>query len=233
MNKEEVKIAIKDKSPQDVLSYLAQNFEGEIVFSTSFGWEDQVISDMIFSENLPIKVFTLDTGRMFTETYYTWSRTLEKYQKPIIAYYPNEQKLQTMISLKGPSSFYDSVENRKECCGIRKVEPLNRALKDQKIWITGIRADQSANREDMDWVEWDEAHQLVKVHPIFNWTLEDVKAYVKEKNVPYNPLHDKGFPSIGCQPCTRAVADGEDFRAGRWWWEDASKKECGLHETKA
>ena len=168
---------------------------------------------------------------MFTETYYTWSRTLEKYQKPIHAFYPNEEKLQTMISLKGPSSFYNSVENRKECCGIRKVEPLNRALKDQKIWITGIRADQSPNREDMDWVELDEAHQLIKVHPIFNWTLEDVKAYVKEKNVPYNPLHDKGFPSIGCQPCTRAVQEGEDFRAGRWWWEDASKKECGLHEV--
>ena len=231
MNKEDIEIAIKDKSPQEVLSYLAQNFEGEIVFSTSFGWEDQVISDMIFSANLPIKVFTLDTGRMFTETYYTWSRTLEKYQKPIHAFYPNEEKLQTIVSLKGPSSFYDSVENRKECCGIRKVEPLNRALKDQKIWITGIRADQSPNREDMDWVELDEAHQLIKVHPIFNWTLEDVKAYVKEKNVPYNPLHDKGFPSIGCQPCTRAVQEGEDFRAGRWWWEDASKKECGLHEV--
>jgi phosphoadenosine phosphosulfate reductase len=233
MNIEDIKIAIKDKSPQEVLSFLAQNFVGEIVFSTSFGWEDQVISDMIFSQNLPIKVFTLDTGRMFTETYYTWGRTLEKYQKQIHAYYPKEQKLQEMITLKGPSSFYDSVENRKECCGIRKVEPLNRALKSKKIWITGIRADQSPNREDMDWVENDEAHQLIKVHPIFNWTLDDVKAYVKEKNVPYNPLHDKGFPSIGCQPCTRAVADGEDFRAGRWWWEDASKKECGLHETKA
>jgi phosphoadenosine phosphosulfate reductase len=233
MNIEEIKSAIKDKSPQEVLSFLAQNFEGEIVFSTSFGWEDQVISDMIFSQNLPIKVFTLDTGRMFTETYFTWNRTLEKYQKPIHAYYPNEQKLQEMISLKGPSSFYESVENRKECCGLRKVEPLNRALKNQKIWITGIRADQSANREDMDWVELDEAHQLIKVHPIFHWTLDDVKSYVSEKNVPYNPLHDKGFPSIGCQPCTRAVAEGEDFRAGRWWWEDASKKECGLHDIRA
>jgi phosphoadenosine phosphosulfate reductase len=233
MNIEEIKSAIKDKSPQEVLSFLAQNFEGEIVFSTSFGWEDQVISDMIFSQNLPIKVFTLDTGRMFTETYFTWNRTLEKYQKPIHAYYPNEQKLQEMISLKGPSSFYESVENRKECCGLRKVEPLNRALKNQKIWITGIRADQSVNREDMDWVELDEAHQLIKVHPIFHWTLDDVKSYVREKNVPYNPLHDKGFPSIGCQPCTRAVAEGEDFRAGRWWWEDASKKECGLHDIRA
>jgi phosphoadenosine phosphosulfate reductase len=233
MNTKDIKIAIKDKSPQEVLAFLAHNFEREIVFSTSFGWEDQVISDMIFSQNLPIKVFTLDTGRMFTETYYTWNRTLEKYQKPIHAYYPNEEKLQEMVSLKGPSSFYESVENRKECCGIRKVEPLRSALKNQKIWITGIRADQSANRQDMDWVEQDEVHQLIKVHPIFNWTLDEVKVYVNEKSVPYNPLHDKGFLSIGCQPCTRAVAPGEDFRAGRWWWEDASKKECGLHETKS
>lgn len=232
MKIDELRKAIEGLNPEDVLALLAKEFAGEIVFSTSFGWEDQVISDLIFSNDLDIEVFTLDTGRMFTETYYTWSRTLEKYQKPIHAYYPNEQKLQEMISLKGPSSFYDSVENRKECCGIRKVEPLNRALRGQKIWITGIRAEQSPNRENMDWVEWDEAHQLIKVHPIFHWTLDEVKAYVKEQNVPYNPLHDKGFPSIGCQPCTRAVALGEDFRAGRWWWEDASKKECGLHETK-
>ena len=136
-----------------------------------------------------------------------------------------------MVTEKGPSSFYESVENRKECCGIRKIEPLNRALEGYEIWITGIRAEQSVNRENMDWVEWDEVHHLVKVHPIFNWTLDDVKAYVKENNVPYNPLHDKGFPSIGCQPCTRAVQPGEDFRAGRWWWEDQSKKECGLHEV--
>ncbi|MFC5284936.1 phosphoadenylyl-sulfate reductase [Pedobacter alpinus] len=231
MNIEEIKQAIKSLSPQEVLAYLAHKFEGEIIFSTSFGWEDQVISDMIFSQNLPIKVFTLETGRLFTETYYTWNRTLEKYGKEIHAFYPDKEKLEAMVTKKGPSSFYESVENRKECCGIRKVEPLNRALLGNKIWITGIRADQSANREDMDWVEWDEAHQLVKVHPIFNFSLDDVKAFVKEKNVPYNPLHDKGFPSIGCQPCTRAVQAGEDFRAGRWWWEEASKKECGLHET--
>lgn len=233
MKIEELRKAIEGLNTEDVLALLAKEFADEIVFSTSFGWEDQVISDLIFSKDLDIKVFTLDTGRMFTETYYTWNRTLEKYQKPIHAYYPNEQKLQIMISAKGPSSFYDSVENRKECCGIRKVEPLNRALKNQKVWITGIRAEQSPNRENMDWVEWDEAHQLIKVHPIFHWTLDKVKAYVKENNVPYNPLHDKGFPSIGCQPCTRAVAPGEDFRAGRWWWEDASKKECGLHDLEA
>lgn len=225
----EIKDLIKGFSPQQALGVLANKFVGDIVFSTSFGWEDQVISQMIFSENLPIDVFTLDTGRLFTETYYVWNRTLETYQKPIHTYFPDAQLLQEFVTEKGPNSFYESVENRKTCCGIRKVEPLNRALANKKVWITGIRADQSANREDMDWVEWDEAHQLVKVHPIFNWTLEDVKQYVSENHIPYNPLHDKGFPSIGCAPCTRAVAPGEDFRAGRWWWEDQSKKECGLH----
>ena len=230
MNREnEIKELIKGLSAEDALAVLAKEFAGDIVFSTSFGWEDQVISHMIFSQNLPIDVFTLDTGRLFAETYYVWNRTLETYQKPIHTFYPDAQLLQNFVTEKGPNSFYDSVENRKTCCGIRKVEPLNRALKDKKIWITGIRAEQSANRTDMDWVEWDEAHQLVKVHPIFSWTLDEVKSYVSSKGIPYNPLHDKGFPSIGCAPCTRAVAPGEDFRAGRWWWEDQSKKECGLH----
>ena len=225
----EIKELIKGLSAEESLAVLAREFAGDIVFSTSFGWEDQVISHMIFSENLPIDVFTLDTGRLFTETYYVWNRTLETYQKPIHTFYPDAQLLQNFVTEKGPNSFYESVENRKTCCGIRKVEPLNRALKDKKIWITGIRAEQSPNRTDMEWVEWDEAHQLVKVHPIFSWSLEDVKAYVSNNHIPYNPLHDKGFPSIGCSPCTRAVAPGEDFRAGRWWWEDQSKKECGLH----
>ena len=234
MNKaEEIQHLIKGFTPQEVLAFLADKFQWEIIFSSSFGWEDQVLTDMIFGKDLPIKVFTLETGRLFPETYYTWNRTLEKYQKTIHAFYPDQLKLEKMVNDKGPSSFYESVENRKECCSIRKIEPLKRALVGQKIWITGIRADQSANRENMDWVEWDEANQLVKVHPIFYWTLDEVKAYVHQNNVPYNPLHDKGFPSIGCQPCTRAVQPGEDFRAGRWWWEDQSKKECGLHDVKA
>ncbi|RRN76217.1 phosphoadenylyl-sulfate reductase [Pseudoxanthomonas sp. SGD-10] len=227
----EIKELIKGLSPQQALKVLAERFEGEIVFSTSFGWEDQALSHMIFTGNLPIQVFTLDTGRLFPETYYVWNRTLETYQKPIETFFPNEQLLQQFVTQKGPNSFYDSVENRKTCCGIRKVEPLNRALKDKKVWITGIRAEQSANREGMEWLEWDEVHQLVKVHPIFDWSLEDVKKYISENHIPYNPLHDKGFPSIGCAPCTRAVREGEDFRAGRWWWEDQSKKECGLHST--
>ncbi|NVM63399.1 phosphoadenosine phosphosulfate reductase [Mucilaginibacter sp. SG538B] len=218
-------------SPVEALTKLAELFPGEVVFSTSFGWEDQVISHMIFANNLPIKVFTLETGRLFRETYSVWAATMNRYQKPIHAYYPNNELLEEMVSKKGPNSFYESVENRKECCGIRKIEPLKRALKGNKIWITGIRAEQSVNRHDMHDLEWDEQNQLVKFHPIFSWTLDEVKAYIKQYNIPYNSLHDKGFPSIGCMPCTRAVAEGEDFRAGRWWWEDQSKKECGLHET--
>lgn len=230
---EHVEKLIKGKQPQEVLRVLGEEFRGEIAFSTSFGWEDQVITDMIFSEDLPIDVFTLDTGRLFKETYSVWNRVRERYKKNILVYYPDRVRLEAMLSEKGPNSFFESVENRKECCGIRKVEPLNRALKGKKIWITGIRADQSANREQMNWVEWDEVHQLIKVHPIFFWSLNDVKDYVRENNVPYNALHDKGFPSIGCAPCTRAIRPGEDFRAGRWWWEDQSKKECGLHITSA
>ncbi|UEG54362.1 phosphoadenylyl-sulfate reductase [Mucilaginibacter daejeonensis] len=218
--------------PLSALHWLADEFPGKVVFSTSFGWEDQVITHMIFKNKLPIRVFTLETGRLFPETYYVWNRTMEMYEAPIHAYYPQQEALERMVNAKGPSSFYESVENRKECCGIRKIEPLKRALSGNTVWITGIRAEQSPNRQDMENVEWDAGNQLVKFHPIFDWTLDEVKQYIKENNVPYNSLHDRGFPSIGCQPCTRAVQPGEDFRAGRWWWEDQSKKECGLHSVQ-
>jgi len=218
-------------APVDALSFLAKMFPGQVTFSTSFGWEDQVITHIIFSNNLPIKVFTLETGRLFPETYYVWNRTMEIYGKTILAYYPKNDRLEQMVNAKGPNSFYESVENRKECCGIRKVEPLNRALSGNKCWVTGIRAEQSVTRLLMDDVEWDEQHNLIKFHPLYSWTLDEVKEYIKKNNIPYNTLHDRGFPSIGCAPCTRAVQPGEDFRAGRWWWEDQSKKECGLHET--
>lgn len=228
---ENIKNEIDGLQPVEALALLANKFPGEIVFSTSFGWEDQVITHMIFTNDLPIKIFTLETGRLFPETYYVWNRTMEMYGKPIHAYYPNNELLEQMVNAKGPSSFYESIENRKECCGIRKVEPLNRALSGNKCWVTGIRAEQSANRQFMGNLEWDEQHNLIKFHPIYDWTLDQVKEYIRVHNVPYNTLHDRGFPSIGCQPCTRAVQPGEDFRAGRWWWEDQSKKECGLHEV--
>jgi len=227
----EVMGLIKDQQPAEALAQLAARFPGNVVFSTSFGLEDQLITHLIFENNLPIRVFTLETGRLFQETYYTWNRTLERYQKNIEAYFPDTHAVQQLITQKGPSSFYESVENRKECCRIRKIEPLHRALSGAECWITGIRADQSDNRQGMSDVEWDSTNGLLKFHPIYHWTLDEVKAFVKVNNIPYNPLHDKGFPSIGCAPCTRAVREGEDFRAGRWWWEDQSKKECGLHAS--
>ena len=212
-----------------VLVHLTNQWPDKVCFSTSFSYEDQVITDLILSNEIPIKIFTLDTGRMFSETYSVWKKTNDRYATKIEAYFPDRVAEETLMTTKGPYSFYDSVENRKECCGIRKVEPLNRALKGQKIWITGIRAEQSANRQRMPQLEWDAAHDLFKFHPLMDWTFEEVKQYVKDNHVPYNPLHDRGFVSIGCQPCTRAIQEGEDFRAGRWWWEDNSKKECGLH----
>ncbi|NIJ53198.1 phosphoadenylyl-sulfate reductase [Dyadobacter arcticus] len=221
--------AIEGKSETESLAILADLFPGEVVFSTSLGYEDQVITDFIWKNNLNITIFTLDTGRLFAETYMTLQKTNNRYDSKVKVYYPQTTAVEELVSTKGPLSFYDSVENRKECCFIRKVEPLNRALKGARIWVTGIRAEQSGNRHDMPQLEWDEAHQLVKFHPILNWNFEEVKHYVKSNGLPYNPLHDKGFVSIGCAPCTRAIQEGEDFRAGRWWWEDESKKECGLH----
>ena len=220
---------ISGKTPEEAVTLLAKEFLGKIVFSTSFGLEDQAITHIVFSKNIPIKVFTLDTGRLFPETYSVWSSTREKYGKNIESFSPNEQAVQKLVSEKGPNSFYESVENRIECCHIRKVEPLQRALKGNEVWITGIRKEQSTHRNIFSSVEWDEKNNIVKFHPLFDWSFEEVKGFINKNNVPYNALHDKGFPSIGCQPCTRAVKEGEDTRSGRWWWEDANKKECGLH----
>lgn len=211
------------------LRNIANAFPGQVVFSTSFSWEDQVITHFIFSNHLPIEVFTLDTGRMFPETYSTWSSTLQQYQQPITAYYPDATALQQFVEAKGPNSFYESIDNRKQCCFIRKVEPLQRALRNKKVWITGIRAAHSPNRHDLTQVEWDGGNQVVKYHPLLHWSTDELVAFVHNNHIPYNPLHDRGFVSIGCAPCTRAVKPGEDFRAGRWWWENADKKECGLH----
>lgn len=214
----------------DVLKKLVLDFPGGVTFSSSFSYEDQVITHEILSNDLPISIFTLDTGRLFAETYSVWSSTNERYQAHIEAYFPNDQHLQEFVATKGPNSFYESVDNRKTCCYIRKVEPLKRALAGKSVWVTGLRAEHSAARHDLQTIEWDEANKVIKYHPILHWTTEEVKQYINKYNVPYNVLHDKGFVSIGCAPCTRAIKPGEDFRAGRWWWEDSSKKECGLHE---
>lgn len=221
--------SIAGRNTEEALSLLSKNFPNKIIFSTSFGLEDQVITHIIFSKNIPIKIFTLDTGRLFPETYSVWSRTKEIYNKNISSYSPYTETIQNLVSEKGPNSFYESVENRQECCYIRKVEPLKRALKGNEIWVTGIRKEQSASRNNLSPVEWDENNHIIKYHPLFDWGFEEVKSFISKNHVPYNPLHDKGFPSIGCQPCTRAVKPGDDPRSGRWWWEDATKKECGLH----
>ncbi len=213
------------------LTALVQAFPGQVTFSSSFSFEDQVITHDILSNNLPISIFTLDTGRLFAETYSVWNSTNDRYKTSVKAWYPKHDLLQEFVAAKGPNSFYESVENRKACCYIRKVEPLQRALAGNKVWVTGLRAEHSAARHELQQVEWDETNQVIKYHPLLHWTTEALQAYIKKHNIPYNPLHDRGFVSIGCAPCTRAIKPGEDFRAGRWWWEDADKKECGLHES--
>lgn len=213
----------------DGLRLAAAEFPGKVVFSTSFSFEDQAITHAILDAKLPVEIFTLDTGRMFAETYSVWNSTNERYQTHIKAFYPDQSALEKFVEEKGPNSFYESVDNRKSCCYIRKVEPLKRALAGKELWITGLRAEHSPDRKDLPMVEWDESNQVIKYHPLLHLTTEQVREYIKENKVPYNPLHDRGFVSIGCAPCTRAIKPGEDFRAGRWWWEDADKKECGLH----
>ena len=211
------------------LMELTSLFQGKIIFTTSLGIEDQVITHIIFSNNLNIKVATLDTGRLFPQTYDVLSNTIIKYKKTIDIYFPDYEAVEKLVTEKGPYSFYQSVENRKECCGIRKIVPLNRALTNMECWISGIRAEQSENRSKMDWIEYDEHKGMFKFYPLFSWSMNEVISFIKENNIPYNALHDKGFVSIGCEPCTKAIKPGEDFRAGRWWWENDGSKECGLH----
>ncbi|MBF9254211.1 phosphoadenylyl-sulfate reductase [Pontibacter sp. 172403-2] len=211
------------------LRYLADKFSGTIAFSSSLGIEDQLVTHYIFDNKLPIRVFTLDTGRLFNETYTLLHRTNQRYDQKIEVYFPKHEAVEQLLHNKGPQSFYESLENRKECCFIRKVEPLKRALQGVQVWVTGLRADQSDNRQSMQLLEWDDNFKVIKYNPLLDYTLDDVRAAIKEHNIPYNTLHDKGFVSIGCAPCTRAIREGENFRAGRWWWEDNSKKECGLH----
>lgn len=200
-----------------------------VAFSSSLSWEDQVITDLIFRNDLPIRVFTLDTGRLFPETYSVLSATRTHYQNDIEVFFPKHESVENMMQEKGPMSFYDSIENRKECCFIRKVEPLNRALQDADVWITGIRSEHSENRSELGLQEWDESRKIHKIQPLYDWSLDEVREYLRANQVPVNVLQNRGFISLGCQPCTRAVREGESFRAGRWWWEENSKKECGLH----
>lgn len=202
---------------------------GRIVFTTSFGVEDQAIAHFIGRAGLDIEVATLDTGRLYPETYDVWMRTEAWYGLKIGAFFPERAAVETLLGEQGPNGFRASIEARKRCCGVRKLEPLARALAGATIWVTGLRAEQSENRAGLAMVEADAGRGLLKVAPLFDWSRETLAAFVRAENVPYNELHDRGFPSIGCAPCTRAVRMGEPERAGRWWWEDEARKECGLH----
>ena len=226
---ENLLLQLEGLNPQEGIALVCDLFPGEVVFSTSLGQEDQAITEIIAKNNLPVEIFTLDTGRLFYETYDLMARTTSRYGLDIKTYYPNTQSIEEFVRTKGINSFYESVENRKTCCFIRKVEPLKRALDGQKVWITGLRAEQSTNRHGMKLVEWDEGNQILKFNPLLHWTMDELLTYIKENKIPYNPLHDKGFVSIGCAPCARAVTPGEDIRSGRWWWENPDSKECGLH----
>jgi phosphoadenosine phosphosulfate reductase len=214
----------------DSIKLLSESINQKIVFSTSFGMEDQVLLHAIASQNIKnIEIFTLDTGRLFPETYDLWDKSLQQYSISIKSYNPNAIQIEEYVRDNGINPFYASVNLRKQCCHIRKVEPLNRALAGAKIWITGLRSEQSDNRNGLNLIEWDDHFQVYKYNPLLHWTTSEVKDYILKNGVPYNPLHDKNFVSIGCAPCTRAIKEGENFRDGRWWWENESKKECGLH----
>ena len=216
-------------TPQEILEFFTVEFSDRLCFSSSMGAEDQVITAMLVKVNPGIRIFTLDTGRLFTETLNLIHETRKHYNVNIEVFFPDYRLVQEMVNAKGINLFYDSVENRKQCCNIRKMEPLKRAFEGMQAWITGIRKDQTMNRFNTAVVEWDEGNGLVKINPLYRWSEKMVWDYIHTHHVPYNELHDKGFPSIGCQPCTRAVVPGEDSRAGRWWWEDQGHKECGLH----
>ncbi|TYQ28323.1 phosphoadenylyl-sulfate reductase [Pseudanabaena sp. UWO311] len=221
---------LKDKTPQEVLTWALGNYD-KISLASSFGAEDVTLIDMIAKIKPDANVFTLDTGRLNAETYEVIAKVQQKYpQLQLRIMFPQAEAVEQMVSDKGINLFYDSVENRKQCCFIRKVEPLGRATKDLDAWITGLRRDQTANRSTMETVELDGDRNIAKINPLIDWTNEQVWEYIHANDVPYNALHDQNFPSIGCAPCTRAVEAGEDLRAGRWWWE-MSNQECGLHVT--
>ena len=202
-------------------------------FACSFGAEDMVLLDLIAAHARHIEVFTLDTGRLPAETYALMDQVCDRYSVPLRIYFPNRDDVEAWVEQNGINGFYRSVAQRKQCCHIRKVVPLGRALRGKKAWVTGLRREQSATRQAFEEREWDASSQIFKFSPLLEWTADEVWSYIRSRSVPYNALHDHGYPSIGCAPCTRAVAPGEDVRAGRWWWEEPEGKECGLHADRS
>ncbi len=221
---------MQGKTPQEIIAFFLNYFNKKIALSTSMGLEDQVLTHMMSEIDKTAKFFTLDTGRLFPETYDLIDLTAKKYNITIEIFFPDPADVEKMVAEKGINLFYDSIENRKLCCQLRKIKPLIRATRNLEAWITGLRRGQAVTRKNLNTVEWDEANGLVKINPLIDWSEKQVWDYVNQHNVPVNPLHKKGFASIGCQPCTRAIEPGEDIRAGRWWWENPETKECGLHK---
>ena len=219
-------------SPEQLLRYFIEKFPDRLVLASSMAAEDQVLTDMIVKINPATSIFTLDTGRLPQETYDTIVATQEHYGIKIRVLFPDYSQVEKMVEKHGSNLFFESVHNRKLCCHIRKIEPLKRGLQDKDVWVCGLRKEQSVTRSDLEPIQWDEQFGLIKLSPLLNWSTDQIWDYIRKNDVPYNALHDKGYPSIGCSPCTRAVKKGEDIRAGRWWWEQPEHKECGLHWNK-
>ncbi|MEX1199166.1 MAG: phosphoadenylyl-sulfate reductase [Methylophaga sp.] len=222
------KLQIKVDVAIALLQEIAADYSPAIL-ATSYGAEDMVLTDLICKHAPGIEIFTLDTGRLPKETYELMQIVKTQYQREVQVFYPDTVSIENFVTQNGPNAFYDSVELRKTCCGIRKVEPLQRALANKKAWLTGMRRSQSVTRNELPVSEWDDAHNLQKFSPLTDWSNGEVWKYIRAFDVPYNKLHDEGYASIGCAPCTRAITPGEDIRAGRWWWENPESKECGLH----
>jgi phosphoadenosine phosphosulfate reductase len=222
------KLAGKIESVKQVLADIVKNYDSATLAS-SYGAEDMVLMDLICKFAPEIEIFSLDTGRLPKETYTVMQEAKVHYGKEVKVYFPDAGDVEAFITEQGPNAFYDSVDLRKQCCAIRKVKPLNRALEGKKAWLTGMRRSQAVTRSELPVSEWDEDHGLQKFSPLTDWSNGEVWKYIRAFDVPYNKLHDEGFASIGCAPCTRAITMGEDIRAGRWWWENPETKECGLH----
>ena len=229
---EKINRQFADSEPIEVLKYFLKTYKGKIGFASSMGAEDQILTEMIVGIDPSARIFTLDTGRIFPETYDLIEKTNTRYKINIEVYFPERDQVEKMVVEKGINLFYESIENRLLCCQIRKTIPLKRALQGLEVWITGLRRSQSVTRTNMQMLEWDKLNNLLKLNPLVEWDADKVWNYIRKKNIPYNALHDKGFASIGCQPCTKAIKPSEDVRAGRWWWENPEMKECGLHLKK-
>ena len=221
-------LMVKIEAVKQVLAKIGTDYN-PATLASSYGAEDMVLMDLICKFTPEIEIFTLDTGRLPKETYEVMQEAKAHYNREVKVYFPDAEDVGSYITQQGPNAFYDSVELRKQCCGMRKVKPLKRALADKKAWLTGMRRSQAVTRSELPVSEYDDDHGLQKFSPLTDWSNGDIWAYIRAFDVPYNKLHDEGYASIGCAPCTRAITAGEDIRAGRWWWENPESKECGLH----